>query len=135
MANIIEGIPPTESARKAGYEMTGRMARTPRKLIETPELRARMQRELRKHNGSLGEVARTVVEAMSANQVASFQGVTTESDIPDHKVRVQAASKVAELWGLDAKSSSEQAGSTVTLTLSGAVAERMASMFGVPEAE
>lgn len=125
---ISQGYNKRQAAREAGY--SARVSRAPRKLIETPELRERIQRALRNNDAGLNRVAQVVAGGMSANLSATFEGAVTESDVPDHKTRVQAAKTAADLWGLGERVDRSGGGSTVTLTLAGPLAERFAQALG-----
>lgn len=117
-----------EAARKAGYKAV--KARHPVTHIETSELKAEMQLALKRQGATYDKAARVVSEAMNATVSATFEGEVTTSDVPDHKVRVQAARVTADLMGLTERSAGNQTASSITLTLAGPLAERFAQMLG-----
>lgn len=117
------GTPAVESARMAGY--TGRKARTPRKLIETAELRARMQESLIRKRVTLDVIAGRVSDALSANYVdTSKLDGPIESNVPDQRIRLKAVESATKLWGLGESSKSDAGGAAFKLELSGPLAER-----------
>ena len=115
-----------EAARQAGYP--ARAARTPLKLIETPELKARMQEALERQGATLDKAARVVSEAMNANLTASFEGEVVQSEVPDHKTRVTAAKVTADFMGVTERADSgSDGGKSLTINLTGPLAERFAA--------
>ena len=120
----VNGTPAVESAHLAGY--TGRKARTPRKLIETAELRARMQESLIRKRVTLDVIAGRVSDALSANVVEMTKEGANLTTIPDDRVRLKAVESATKLWGLGESAKSDQAGSSVKLELAGPIAERFA---------
>ena len=114
-----------QAARESGY--TARIARTPVKVIETPEFKARMQIALKRQGATLDKAARVVSEAMNANLTANFEGEVVQSDKPDHKTRVSAAKVTAELMGVTAREDAIESGATLTLNISGPLADRIAA--------
>lgn len=117
------------AAREAGYP--ARIARTPNKVIETPELKAKMQAALKRQGATMDKAARVVSEAMNANLTASFEGEVVQSAVPDHKTRVSAAKVTADLMGVTAREDGTVSGTALTLTIGGALAERIAErMYG-----
>lgn len=112
------------AAREAGY--TARISQRPLKAIETPELKAKMQAALQRQGATYDKAARVVSEAMNANLTASFEGEVIESAIPDHRTRVQAAKLTADLAGITERPERAGQGSTLTLTIGGALADRIA---------
>jgi hypothetical protein len=116
------------AARSAGYPTV--LTRKPLKAIETPELKAKMQRALIRQGATMDKAARVVSEAMNANLTASFEGEVIQSEIADHRTRVQAAKLTADLAGITERADRSQAGSTLTLTIGGALADRIAERMG-----
>ena len=48
----------------------------------------------------MSEIARTLEHAKKANIATIFRGVATESDVPDHSIRLKAIDQLAEYTGL-----------------------------------
>lgn len=94
----LDGKGMVESAQIAGFE--GADLRTPGKRIETPELKRQMQEALLRQGLTLDRIAEKVADAMDATAYATFQGVVTGSDVPDHSVRMKAVEQASKLFGL-----------------------------------
>jgi len=45
-------------------------------------------------------IMRTLTEAQKANIVTTYRGETTETDVPDHKLRAKVAVDMAEITGM-----------------------------------
>lgn len=97
--NVTAGMTRTEAAKDAGYGVGVR--RTPRKLIETPELKARMQESLIRKRVTLDAIAGRVSDALGATVVESTKDGVNATSLPDHKARLKAVEIGARLWGLD----------------------------------
>lgn len=119
-----QGWAKREAARESGYSAA--ISQRPLRIIETERLRAQAQAALRRQGATMDKAARVVSEAMNANVVTVFEGVAEESEIPDHKTRVQAAKVTADLMGLTERADRSGQGSTLTLTIGGALADRIA---------
>jgi hypothetical protein len=117
--SILSGKTGAVAAKEAGY--TVRAQRTPRKLIETPELKARMQQSLMRKRVTLDVIAERVSSALDAKVVAD--GVQT--DVVDHKTRLKATEVASRLWGLD--ESQKQATVAVQINFPAGLAELFAS--------
>lgn len=126
LENRLNGANQGEAAQIAGF--TGRKARTPGKLIETPELKARMQQSLIRKRVTLDSIAETVANSLQANMIATTKdGEVIESDVADHKTRLKGVDQASRLWGLADQVRAGESGSTITLTLAGPLAERIAA--------
>lgn len=123
-----QGWQKREAALASGYGRA--ISKAPRRAIETADLRAQAQSALKRQGATLDKAARVVADAMDANVTATFEGNVTQSTVPDHKARVQAARVTADLMGLTERSAGSANASTVTLTLAGPLAERFAEMLG-----
>jgi hypothetical protein len=124
VALLGQGWAKREAARESGYSAA--ISQRPQRIIETAQLRAKAQSALKRQGATMDKAARVVSEAMNANVVATFEGKAIESVVPDHKTRVQAAKVTADLMGLTERADRSQQGSTLTLTIGGALAERIA---------
>jgi hypothetical protein len=77
----LDGLSPTESARKAHLPLY--MQRRPLKLIETGEMRARLQRAMLRAGATPRKLAETVVGALDATTFTK-----SGQEIPDHRARM-----------------------------------------------
>lgn len=123
----ISGKTGAQAAKEAGYGVGVR--RTPRKLIETPELKARMQQSLIRQRVTLDTLAGRVSDALGANVVETTKEGAEETDIPDHKARLKAVEIGARLWGL----SESERGATVAVQIN--FPAGLAEMFGADAKE
>lgn len=96
---VNSGMTRTEAAKASGFSANA--ARTPRKLIETPELKARMQESLIRKRVTLDTIAGRVSDALGATVVESTRYGLNATELPDHKARLKAVEIGARLWGLD----------------------------------
>lgn len=117
----LDGLGRRDAADKAGFSPS--VGRKPIRLIETAELRAQMQKAMRKKGCGLSRIAETVSNALKANVSASFEGDVRESAVPDHKVRVGAAKLAADLMGVTRPDVAAGAQTAIVINLPGAAAK------------
>ena len=125
---IISGLPKKESAIQAGY--IGRQAHAPEKLIESSELRAQFQQIAKDEGLTLHRVARKIAEHMEARQNQTLNGKeVTMSDAPDNRVQQKAIDQYTSLIGMQDAAKQAASSSTVTLSISGPAADRLAALL------
>ena len=118
-----------QSAELAGF--TGREARSPGKLIESTELRQRYQQMAREKGLTIDRIGDKVVELFDARANQTIEGKqVTQSEAPDYRVQMKALELHANLMGLNDASKAAGGGSSVTLSISGPAADRLAAMLG-----
>lgn len=128
LENRLQGIPMKESATLAGY--TGRMADAPGKLIESAELRARYQQMAREKGLTIDRMGDKVVELLDARANQTLEGKqVTQSEAPDYKVQMKALELHANLMGLNDASKVAGGGSSITVSVTGAAADRLLAAF------
>lgn len=125
----LDGKTMTESAISAGY--SGREARSPGKLIESAELRAQFQQIAISKGLTLHRVVDKISEHLEARQNQTLNGKeVTVSEAPDNRVQQKAIEQLTELMGMRDASKAVQGGSSVTLSISGPAADRLAALLG-----
>jgi hypothetical protein len=125
---VIAGVPRKEAALEAGYG--ARMAHAPAKLIESSDLRAQFQQIAISKGLTLHRVADKISEHLEAraNQTLNGKEVTV-SDAPDNRVQQKAIEQLTGLLGMQDASKVQAGGSSITLSVSGPAAERLAAML------
>jgi hypothetical protein len=125
----LKGLPMGTSAQIAGY--TGREARSPGKMIESAELRARFQQIAEEKGLTLHRVAHKIEEHLEARANQTLEGKeVTQSEAPDYKIQQKALDQLTNLLGMQDASKVAGGASTVTLSISGPAADRLAAMLG-----
>ena len=118
-----------KSAEIAGY--TGREARTPGKLIESNELRAQFQQIAIDKGLTLHRVVDKVAEHLEARANQTLEGKeVTQSAAPDYRVQQKAVDQLTTLLGMQDASKAQAGGSSISLTISGPAADRLAAALG-----
>ena len=82
----------TQAAKQAGVSVS-----YARKLM--PEIREELMAEFERHQAGSEAVAKVVKEAMDANKVVISDGVASETDVPDHAMRLKAATFHTKITG------------------------------------
>lgn len=126
---LIEGKTGQMAAADAGYGPA--LQRTPGKIISPEELRLRFQQVCRDKGLTLHRIGDKIAEHLEARANQTLEGKqVTQSDAPDYKVQQKALDQLTTLIGMQDASKAVQGGSSITLSISGPAAERLASMLG-----
>lgn len=78
-----------------GYSLSSATEKPERLVSSNPILQAKLQ----EYGFTQEKVAKVIEEAANANVVSVFHGEVTESDVADHKVRMQAVSLLGDFTG------------------------------------
>lgn len=113
----LNGATAMEAAQMAGY--IGREARTPVKLIETSELRARFQQIAEEKGLTLHKVADKISEHMEARAIDKL-GMPTIA--PDNRVQQKAIEQLTDLLGM--KQAESKVAVAVQINFPAGLAER-----------
>ena len=126
---ILSGSNRQDAAHAAGY--IGRQAHAPVKLIESSELRAQFQQIAIEKGLTLHRVVDKISEHLEARQNQTLNGKeVTVSEAPDNRVQQKAIEQLTELMGMKDAAKVAGGGSSVTLSISGPAADRLAAMLG-----
>ena len=90
-----KGLTKAEMAQAAGYSSLTARAQTSR-MFTSDGFKA----ALTKLGVTEEKIADTFRDAMQAKTVVTYKGDAFESDIPDHRLRMQAADKMSEITGM-----------------------------------
>ena len=128
-AGILKGKPGHEAAADAGY---GTLAqKTPWKLIAPDEMRARFQAIAERKGLTLDKIGDKIEQHLEARMTQTLQGKeVTLSEAPDYRVQQKAVEQLTTLLGMQDAAKAVAGGSSISLTISGAAAERLAAMLG-----
>lgn len=86
----------TDILLASGYSQSTIARKGAGRLIEQNPI---LQGKLAEYGFSQEKVAKVLEEAASANIVTVFKGHASETDVPDHKLRMQAISLVGDFTG------------------------------------
>ena len=113
----------------AGYGVG--QCRTPWKLVQSDEMRARFQQIAQRQGLTLDKIGKKINQHLEAkaSYVDKDKGLI-ESNVPDHKVQQKALDQLTTLLGMQDASKAAQGGSTISLSISGPAADRLAKMLG-----
>jgi hypothetical protein len=126
---LIDGKTQTNAAIDAGY--TGRIVRTPSQIIPPEELRRRFQQVAQEKGLTLHRIGDKIAEHLEARANQTLNGKeVTQSDAPDYKVQQKALEQLTTLIGMQDASKAQAGGSSITLSISGPAADRLAAMLG-----
>jgi hypothetical protein len=126
---IIEGKGAMVAAKEAGFGTVE--SRAPYKLIPPEEMRARFQQIAESKGLTLNRVADKITQHLEARQNQTLNGKeVTVSEAPDNRVQQKAIEQLTQLLGMQDASKAAQGGSSVTLSISGPAADRLAAMLG-----
>lgn len=118
----------TIAAIDAGY--TGRDVRTPSRLIPPDELRARFQAIAERKGLTLDRIGDKIDQHLEARMTQTLQGKeVTMSDAPDYRVQQKALDQLTGLLGMQDAAKAVQAGSSITVSVTGAAADRLLAAF------
>lgn len=126
---IIEGKTGALAAKDAGYGVADQ--RTPGKLVSPEEMRARFQQIAQEKGLTLHRVADKIAQHLEAkaNQTLNGKEVTV-SEAPDNRVQQKAIEQLTNLLGMQESAKASGGASTVTLSISGPAADRLAALLG-----
>lgn len=126
---IIDGKTASDAAREAGFGSGA--SRTPWKLVPPDEMRARFQQIADRKGLTLDRIAGKIEQHLEARMTQTLQGKeVTLSDAPDYRVQQKAVDQLTSLLGVQDASKAVQSGSSITLSVSGPAAERLAAALG-----
>ena len=126
---VIAGKTGGQAVLDAGYG--ARMVNTPTKLIESSELRARFQSIAEQKGLTLHRVVDKMAEHLEARANQTLEGKeVTQSKAPDYKVQQKALDQLTSLMGMQDAGKVAGGASTVTLSISGPAADRLAKLLG-----
>jgi hypothetical protein len=126
---LVEGKQPTLAAVDAGF--TGRLARSPSKIIPPEELRRRFQEICREKGLTLHRIGDKISEHLDARANQTLEGKqVTQSEAPDYKVQQKAIEQLTTLIGMQDAAKVQAGGSSISLTITGPAAERLAQVLG-----
>jgi len=125
---IIEGKTASQSAQLAGFGPAA--CRTPWKLIPPDEMRSRFQQIAEKKGLTLDKIGDKISSHLNAraSYVDKDEGLI-QSNVPDYKVQQKALDQLTTLLGMQDASKVAQGGSTISLSISGPAADRLAAML------
>jgi hypothetical protein len=129
LEGVIDGKTATEAAESAGFGVAE--CRTPWKLVQPDQMRAQFQEAAHKRGMTLNRIAAKIEEHLEARANQTLNGKeVTQSKAPDYKVQQKALEQLTTLIGMQDASKAAQAGSSITLSISGPAADRLAAMLG-----
>ena len=97
---VLAGNSPTEAARKAGYSSKS-AARTASKLMKLPHIKDAMTLNLDKIGITYQKALQPIADALQATKIVTTKdGEAYNSGIPDHAVRLNAATKALQILTL-----------------------------------
>src|SRR5665213_1242953 len=126
---LIDGKTGTQALESAGY---GALAsRTPWKLINSDEMRARFQQIAHSKGLTLDRIGSKINEHLEARANQTLEGKeVTQSIAPDYKVQQKALDQLTTLLGMQDAAKSSSGTSSITLSISGPAADRLAKALG-----
>jgi hypothetical protein len=126
---LIKGKTGEIAARDAGFGAAAQ--HTPGKIIPPEELRRRFQEIAREKGLTLHRIGDKIAEHLEARANQTLNGKeVTQSDAPDYKVQQKALEQLTTLIGMQDASKAQAGGSSITLSISGPAADRLAAMLG-----
>ena len=126
---LIEGKTGEIAALDAGY--SARDQRTPGKIIPPDELRRRFQAICREKGLTLHRIGDKIAEHLDARANQTLEGKqVTQSEAPDYKVQQKALDQLTTLIGMQDATKVQAGGSSITLSIAGPAADRLAAMLG-----
>ena len=126
---IIDGKTASDAALEAGFGSGA--SRTPWKLVPPDEMRARFQQIADRKGLTLDRIGDKLVEHLDARANQTLEGKeVVQSEAPDYKVQQKAVEQITSLLGMQDASKAVQGGSSITLSVSGPAAERLAAALG-----
>lgn len=126
---IIEGKGAMAAAKSAGFGTVE--SRAPYKLIPADEMRRRFQEIAESKGLTIGRVADKIAQHLEAKQNQTLNGKeVTVSEAPDNRVQQKAIEQLTNLLGMQESAKASGGASTVTLSISGPAADRLAALLG-----
>lgn len=98
VAGLAQGLNKREAAVRAGYAATT-AAKKVTSILRRPLIATALTKALEREGVTLGRVVKPIVDALKANVVTTFQGRAFESDVPDHRTRLEASELAISLHG------------------------------------
>ena len=128
-AGILKGKTGAEAAADAGYGLQAQ--RTPWKLIPPDEMRARFQQIAERKGLTIDRISDKIHEHLDARANQTLEGKeVTQSIAPDYKVQQKALDQLTTLLGMQDASKAAGSASSITLSISGPAADRLAKALG-----
>jgi hypothetical protein len=125
---LLEGKTGAMAARDAGFGVS--MQRTPGKIIAPEELRRRFQEICENRGLTLDKVAAKIAEHLEARANQTLNGKeVTQSKAPDNRVQQKAIEQLTTLIGMQDAAKAQVGGSSISLTITGPAAERLAQVL------
>lgn len=125
---LIDGKTGAIAARDAGFGPSAQ--RTPFKLIPPDELRARFQKIAESKGLTLERIGDKIAEHLEARQNQTLNGKeVTVSEAPDNRVQQKAIEQLTSLMGMQDAQKASIAGSSITVSVTGAAADRLLRAF------
>jgi len=125
---LATGMTQTMAAEQAGY--IGRDLRTPGKLISPDELRQRFQQIAERKGLTMDRLGDKIAEHLEARANQTLEGkLVTQSEAPDYKIQQKAIDQWTGLIGMQDAQKASQAGSSITVSVTGAAADRLLRAF------
>ncbi len=125
---IIDGKTATDAAKDAGFGVADQ--RTPWKLIPADEMRARFQQIAARKGLTLDRISNKIEQHLEARMTQTLQGKeVTLSEAPDYRVQQKAIDQLTGLLGMQDAAKQAGGASTVTLSISGPAADRLAALL------
>lgn len=129
---IIEGKTGAVAARNAGYGVA--LQQNPGKIISPEELRLKFQQIAEQKGLTLHRVADKLAEHLDARANQTLEGKqVTQSEAPDYKIQQKALEQITGLLGMQGSTKAQAGGSSITLSVTGAAADRLLAAFGGEE--
>lgn len=125
---VIDGQTASLAALNAGYGVVE--ARSPWKLIPPDEMRRKFQEVAQRKGLTLDRVADKINQHLEARANQTLNGKeVTQSEAPDNRVQQKAIEQLTSLLGIGDAQKASAAGSSITLSVTGAAADRMLRAF------
>ena len=125
---MIDGKTGAIAAKEAGYNTMEQ--RTPYKLIPPDELRARFQQIAKDKGLTLDRIGAKIAEHLEARANQTIEGKqVTQSEAPDYKVQQKAIEQLTGLIGMQDAQKVAQPCSSITVSVTGAAADRLLAAF------
>ena len=125
---IIDGKTATDAAKDAGFGVA--QQRTPWKLVPADEMRARFQAIAERKGLTLDRIANKIEQHLEARANQTLWGKqVTVSEAPDNRVQQKAIEQLTGLLGMQDAAKVAGGSSSVTLSISGPAADRLAALL------
>ena len=126
---LIDGKTGAIAAADAGFGVA--LQRTPGKIISPEELRHRFQEICKEKGLTLHRIGDKIAEHLEARANQTLEGKqVTQSEAPDYKVQQKALDQLTTLIGMQDAAKAQAGGSSISLTITGPAAERLAAVLG-----